>query len=170
MQWVVSSLPPLSTTSNGHIPEGILSPKSYVDVPAELRKSDFLYSNFLPNYPPISVPFSIEKHPILPKLGAFYHNLLKIHPIFSIWAPSSLMKTPWSVYQILRKSTPKGRHIKRTYHVNVRTPPPQGHILKIEKHNLMGMGYNYYRRTVLGCKSWQGGRTRLPKGPLQVLL
>ena len=52
-------------------PGGLLSPKSYVDVPAEPRKSDFLYTNFSPNYPPISIPFSIEKHPILPKLGAF---------------------------------------------------------------------------------------------------
>ena len=61
---------------------GVTSPKSYVDVPAKPRKSDFLYTNFSPNYPPINIPFSIEKHPILPKLGAFYNNLLKIHPIF----------------------------------------------------------------------------------------
>ena len=47
---------------------GLLSPKSYVDVPAEPWKFDFLYTNFLPNYPPISIPFSTEKHPILPKL------------------------------------------------------------------------------------------------------
>ena len=61
---------------------GLLSLKSYVNVPAEPQKSDFLYTNFSPNYPPISIPFSIEKQPILPKLGAFYNNLLKIHPIF----------------------------------------------------------------------------------------
>ena len=56
-----------------------------LDVPAEPQKFDFLYTNFLPNYSPItatSIPFLIEKHPILPKLGAFYNNLLKIHPIF----------------------------------------------------------------------------------------
>ena len=63
---------------------GLLSPKSYVDVPAEPRKSDFLYTNFLPNYPPISIPFLIEKHPILPKLGAFYNNLLKITQFFNL--------------------------------------------------------------------------------------
>ena len=43
---------------------GLLSAKSYVDVPAEPLKFDFLYTNFLPNYSPISIPFSIEKHPI----------------------------------------------------------------------------------------------------------
>ena len=101
---------------------GVLSPKSYVDVPAGPRKSDYLYTNFLPNFPPISIPFSKEKHPIWIKLGAFYNNLLKIHPISVIWAPSSLMKTPRSLYQISRKSAPKGRHIY-VYHVNVRTPP-----------------------------------------------
>ena len=100
---------------------GLLSPKSYVDVPARRRKSDFLYTNILPNFPPISIPFLKEKHPILTNLGAFYNNLPKIHPICVIWAPSSRMKSPRSLYQILWKSTPKGRHIY-IYHVNVRTP------------------------------------------------
>ena len=99
---------------------GVLSPESYVDVPAGPRKSDYLYTNFLPNFPPISIPFSKEKHPICIKLGAFYNNLPKIHPIYVIWAPSSLMKTSRSLYQISRKSAPKGRHIY-VYHVNVRT-------------------------------------------------
>ena len=94
-------------------------------MPARPRKSDYLYTNFLPNFPPISIPFSKEKHPIWIKLGAFYNNLPKIHPIYVIWAPSSLMKTPRarSLYQISRKSAPKGRHIGlHVYHVNVRTP------------------------------------------------
>ena len=43
------------------------------------RKSDFLYTSFTPNFPPISIPFSKEKHQILTKLGAFYNNLPKIH-------------------------------------------------------------------------------------------
>ena len=42
---------------------------------------------------------------------AFYHDLLKIHPIYVIWAPSSLMKTHQLLYQISRNSTPKGRLI-----------------------------------------------------------
>ena len=116
--------------ADAHIPYpgggGVLSPKSYVDVPARPRKSDYLYTNFLPNFPPISIPFSKEKHPIWIKLGAFYNNLPKIHPIYVIWAPSSLMKTPRSLYQILWKSAPKGRHIY-VYHVSVRTPPPGFH-------------------------------------------
>ena len=107
---------------------GLLSPKSYVDVPARPRKSDVLYTNFLPNFPPISIPFSKEKHPIWIKLGAFYNNLPKIHPIYVIWAPSSLMKTHRSLYQISRKSAPKGRHIY-VYHVNVRTPPPRRYVM-----------------------------------------
>ena len=107
---------------------GVLSPKSYVDVPAGPRKSNYLYTNFLPNFPPISIPFLEEKHPIWIKLGAFYNNLPKIHPIYVIWAPSSLMKTPRSLYQISRKGAKKGRHIY-VYHVNVRTPPPPREII-----------------------------------------
>ena len=91
---------------------GVLLPKSYVDVPAEPQKFEFFHTSFLPNYPPISIPFSIEKHPILSRLHAFYNNLLKIHPIFLIWAPSSLIKTQQSLYQISQKSTSKG-----TYHI-----------------------------------------------------
>ena len=60
---------------------GVLSPKSYMDVPAGPQKFDFLYNNFLPNFPPISIPFLKDKHPILTKLGAFYNNLPQIHLI-----------------------------------------------------------------------------------------
>ena len=68
-------------------------------------------------------PYTISerKAPNFDKLGAFYNNLPKIHPVYVIWAPSSLMKTLWSLYQISWKSAPKGRHIY-VYHVNVRTP------------------------------------------------
>ena len=41
---------------------GWLSPKLYVHVPAKPQKFYFLYTNFSPNYPPISITFSIEKH------------------------------------------------------------------------------------------------------------
>ena len=67
-------------------------PELHMDVPAEPRKIDFLYTNFLSNYTPISIPFSIENHPILPRLGAFYNKLLKIHPIFE-FGFLCLMKT-----------------------------------------------------------------------------
>ena len=78
-------------------------------------------TNFLPNTHQYTI--LIEKHPFYPNWMLFYNNLLKIYPIFEFWAPSSLMKTHRSLYQILRNSTSKGRHIYE-YHVNVR--PPHG--------------------------------------------
>ena len=72
-------------------PGGVLSLTSYVDVPSGPQKSDFIYTNFLPNFSPISIPFLKERHPILNKLGAFNNNLPKIHPIYVILAPLSLM-------------------------------------------------------------------------------
>ena len=83
----------------------------------------FRSTAFFHNYLPISITFSKEKHPIWLKLGAFYNNLLKIHPMYVIWAPSSLMKTHQSLYQY-RETATKRHHIF-VYHVNVRTPPPR---------------------------------------------
>ena len=92
---------------------GVLSPKLYVDVPAGPRKSDYLYTNFLPNFPPINIPFLKEKHPIWIKLGAFYNNFPKIHPIYVIWAPSSLMKPPPIAIPNFAKKCPKRQaHIR----------------------------------------------------------
>ena len=104
-------------------PGGLLSPNLYMDVPAGPQKLAWLsLKQFFAQLSPISIPFSIENYPILPKLGAFYHQLLKIHPIYVNWVPSSVMKTRWFLYQNPPKSTPKGRHIY-VYHVNVSTPP-----------------------------------------------
>ena len=105
---------------------GVLSPKSYVDVPAGPQKSDYLYTNFLPNFPPISIPFSNEKHQILIELGAFYNNLPKIHPIYVIWAPSSLMKPPPPIaIPIFAKKCPKSQaHIRIP--CQCENPPPPG--------------------------------------------
>ena len=102
--------------------EGLFSPKSYVDVPVGPQKSDFLYTNFLPNC--TIIPFSKEKHPILTKLGAFYNNLPKIHPIYVIWAPPSLMKLPRSLaYTKFREKAPqKAGTDVGLYHVNEKTP------------------------------------------------
>ena len=69
-----------------------------------------LSTNFLPNFPPITILFSKRKHPILSKLGALYNNLPKIPPIYVIWAPSSLMKTPIAILNFAKKC-PK-RHIR----------------------------------------------------------
>ena len=63
-------------------PRGLLSPKLYVDVPAGRQKIRLSLYQFLPNFPPISILFLKERHPNLTKLGAFYNNLPKIHPIY----------------------------------------------------------------------------------------
>ena len=39
------------------LPGGLLSTKSYVDVPAGPQKSEYLYTNLLPNISPINIPF-----------------------------------------------------------------------------------------------------------------
>ena len=50
---------------------GLLSPKSYVDMPAGPQKSDYLYTNFLPNFPPISKTIFNRKAPNLTKFWCF---------------------------------------------------------------------------------------------------
>ena len=48
----------------------------------DVENSTFSILFVLPNSPaPICISFSKEKHPIFTKLGAFYNNLSKIHPI-----------------------------------------------------------------------------------------
>ena len=102
---------------------GVLPPKSYVDVPAGRQKSDFLYSNFMPNFPPISIPLSKEKHLILTKLSAFYNNLPKLHPNFVIWAPSVSNENPPIAIPNFAK-----KHPKRQVHIRIpcqcKNPPP----------------------------------------------
>ena len=46
---------------------GVTSPKSYVDVPTKPRKSDFLCTNFSPNYPPITIFY--RKAPNFAQIG-----------------------------------------------------------------------------------------------------
>ena len=70
----------------------------------------FLLTDFSHNYPPINTSIRKRSTKFLFKLGAFYHNLLKIRPIYVIYAPSSQMTTLRSLsYQILRNCTWKGR-------------------------------------------------------------
>ena len=97
------------------------SPKSYVDVPAEPWKSNFLYTNFSPNYLPISIPFSMEKHPILSKLAAFYNNLLKIHPTFE-FGLFRLCWRPTHCYTKFREKTPQ-KAGTYTYTMSMWGPP-----------------------------------------------
>ena len=98
--------------------EGVTFTKIIRGCACQPWKSEFLYTDFLPNFPPISIPFQ-KKHPILTKLGALYNNMPKIKVI---WALSSRMKTPQSLYQILQKSALKGRHIY-TYTMSMWEPP-----------------------------------------------
>ena len=79
------------------------------------------YTNFLPNYPPISIPFMIEKHTICPNWVLFTIICSKYTQFLNL-GPSSPMKTHRTLYQISQKSTPKGSaHTKLMWE----TPPPR---------------------------------------------
>ena len=99
---------------------GLLSPKSYVDVPETracrtLKNLTFGIPIFCRINHPSNIPFSIEKHPIFPKLGAFYHNLLKIHPIFQFGLLRLLLENPPIGIQNFAKKRPKRQaHITYT--------------------------------------------------------
>ena len=113
-----------SWVAENKLPGGVLSPKSYVDVPAGPRKSNYLYTNFLPNFPPISIPFSKEKHPIWIKLGAFYNNLPKMHPIYVISGSFVSDENPLIAIPNFAKKCPK-----RQAHIRIpcqceNSPPP----------------------------------------------
>ena len=108
-----------------------------MNVPAGPRKSDFLYTNFLTNFPPISIPFLKERHPILTKLGAFCNNLPKIHQIFVIWVPSSLIKLLIAIPNFAKKR-PKGRHICIPYQCE--TPPPTWTVACYARGNHLFLG------------------------------
>ena len=101
-------------------PGGSLLPKSYMDVHAKPQKFDFLYSNFLPNYPPISIPFLIEKHPICPNWVLFTIICSKYTQFLNLGSFVSDENPPIAIPNFV-KSTPKGRH-KYIYQVSVRTP------------------------------------------------
>ena len=105
----------------------LLSPnRTWMCMPAGPRKCDFLYTNFLPNFPPISIPFSKEKHPILTKLGAFYNNLPKIHPLYEIWLHClwrKSLKTPRSLVPNFAKKCPKRQQYPVSVSKEVWEPP-----------------------------------------------
>ena len=90
---------------------GYFMPKLYVDMSLWICPSKIwlFYANFSPNHPFISIPFS-RRAPILPKLDAFYNNVLKIHPIH-VRAPLSLIK-PTDYYTKFSK-----KHLKRQAHI-----------------------------------------------------
>ena len=49
---------------------------------------------FAPIYHPSVYQFRTKKPPNFVQIRSFYDNLLKIHPIYVNWVPSSAMKTP----------------------------------------------------------------------------
>ena len=93
----------------------------YVDVACQTFKIlTFAIPNFV-HLPPINIPILYKKHPILLKLGALYHHLLKIHPIYVNWVPSSVMKTPIAIPKSAKKH-PK-RQNTYTYTMSMWLPP-----------------------------------------------
>ena len=75
------------------------------------------YTNFLPSFPPISIPFLKEKHPILTKLGAFYNNLLKIHPSYIFVSDENPLIT-------IPNFVKKQAHIRIPCQFETSPPPP----------------------------------------------
>ena len=88
-------------------PGEVLRKILYVDVPAGLQNFDFRYTKFCPLLPSINIPILNKKHPILLKLDAFYHHLLKTHPISVNRMPSSVMKNPPIIVPKSTKKHPK---------------------------------------------------------------
>ena len=81
--------------------------KTYTDVPAKPKKFDFLYVPIFPKKTHPSVYISDKKHQILPKLIAFYDNLL----IFEFWCLHLWLKDTHLYNKFGKKSMSKGRNI-----------------------------------------------------------
>ena len=89
-----------------------------------------------------------RKTPNFAQIGCFLpYNLLKIHPIFE-FGLLRLWWNPRSLYQISRKSTPKGRHIY-TYTMSMWEPPPPPGISPIGHSVLL-----HWIQTSLHFKTW----------------
>ena len=109
-----SRWPDKTVELNSETPEEVLSPKSYVDVPADLRKSYFLYilyTNFLPNYQ-LSIPFSIEKPPNFAQIVCCLLKFAQTQ-FLNLSSFVSDKKTLDRYTKFCGKSAPKGRHIIR---------------------------------------------------------
>ena len=64
-----------------------------------------------------------RKYPILTKLGAFYNNLLKIHPVLYNLGSLVSDENPSIAVPNFVKSAPKGRHIYAPYTISMWEPP-----------------------------------------------
>ena len=81
---------------------------------------------FLPNFPPIIIPFLKEKHPILTKLGAFYNNLPKNTPNLCNLGSFVFNKNlPIAIPNFAKKAPQKGRHIRIPCQCENPPPPPE---------------------------------------------
>ena len=82
-------------------------------MPAGPRKSNYLYTNFLHNFPPIDIPFSREKHPILTKLGVFLRYLAQNTPnLCSLGSFISDEKPPIAIPNFAKKRPKRQAHIR----------------------------------------------------------
>ena len=106
-------------------PGGSTLPKSYVDVPAELWKSDLLYTSFFAKLPTHQDTIYDRKAPKV----LFTIIVSK----YQIGAPSP-MKTPRSVYQILWKSALKAGTYAFT--MSMWDKPPYPHPVKTARWHL----------------------------------
>ena len=115
ISWITpSSLPP-----GGYFHQN----RTWMCLP-DLENLTFSIPIFCLIYHPSVYHFRKKSTQFCPNLVLFTIICPKIHRIYVIWASSSLMNPPpRSLYQISRKSAPKGRHIY-VYHVKVRTPLP----------------------------------------------
>ena len=83
-------------------------------MPARPPKSDLHYrpTKFLPNFPPISIPFSKEKQPILNKLGAFYNNLPNTPNLCNFGSFASDENPPIAIPNFAKKRPKRQAHIR----------------------------------------------------------
>ena len=99
---------------------GLLSPKSYVDVPTGPQKSASLYTNFCPISHPAVYHFWKKSIQLFWPNWVIFTRICPKYTQFMLFGLLCL-----ALYQISRKCTLKDRPIY-AYHVNVRAPPPTG--------------------------------------------
>ena len=68
---------------------------------------------FCPHLPPIGIPISYKKHPVLLKLGTFFYNLFKMDPIYVNRHLPLLWKPP-EPYQFCEKHPKMHAHTRIT--------------------------------------------------------
>ena len=95
-----------------------------MDMPAECRKSVFLYTDFLPNFPPISISFLKEKHPILATLGALFKFAQNTPNLCNLGSFVSDENPPIAIPKFVIKH-PKRQAHRPTYNMSMWEPLPR---------------------------------------------